>query len=118
MIIDPQDTRKISRDWREYLHEMKESFAVARWVYREFITAESRRWTRRMLIALAISVTALNGIAWLAKYLVDGLIRHDAPSIKMSLVGMAVCVLVYGYFDRLQMIAREYATASCCTAVV
>ena len=110
MIIDPQDTRKISRDWREYLHEMKESFAVARWVYREFITAESRRWTRRMLIALAISVTALNGIAWLAKYLVDGLIRHDAHAIKMSFAGMAVCVLVYGYFDRLQMIAREYAT--------
>ena len=110
MIIDPQDTRKISRDWREYLHEMKESFAVARWVYREFITAESRHWTRRMLIALAISVTALNGIAWLAKYLVDGLIHHDAHAIKMSFVGMAVCVLVYGYFDRLQMIAREYAT--------
>jgi len=110
VIIDPQDTRKISRDWREYLHEMKESFAVARWVYREFITAESRHWTRRMLIALAISVTALNGIAWLAKYLVDGLIHHDAHAIKMSFVGMAVCVLVYGYFDRLQMIAREYAT--------
>ena len=110
MIIDPQDTRKISHDWREYLHEMKESFAVARWVYREFITAESRRWTRRMLIALAISVTALNGIAWLAKYLVDGLIHHDAHDIKMSFVGMAVCVLIYGYFDRLQMIAREYAT--------
>ena len=110
MIIDPQDTRKISRDWREYLHEMKESFAVAHWVYREFITAESRRWTRRMLIALAISVTALNGIAWLAKYLVDGLIHHDAHAIKMSFVGMAVCVLIYGYFDRLQMIAREYAT--------
>ena len=110
MIIDPQDTRKISRDWREYLHEMKESWAVAAWVYREFITAESRRWTRRMLIALAISVTALNGIAWLAKYLVDGLIHHDAHAIKMSFVGMGVCVLVYGYFDRLQMIAREYAT--------
>jgi len=110
VIIDPQDTRKISRDWREYLHEMKESFAVARWVYREFITAESRHWTRRMLIALAISVTALNGIAWLAKYLVDGLIHHDAHAIKMSFVGMAVCVLVYGYFYRLQMIAREYAT--------
>jgi len=110
VIIDPQDTRKISRDWREYLHEMKESFAVASWVYREFITAESRRWTRRMLIALAISVTALNGIAWLAKYMVDGLIHHDAHAIKMSFVGMAVCVLIYGYFDRLQMIAREYAT--------
>ena len=110
MIIDPQDTRKISRDWREYLHEMKESWAVARWVYREFITAESRHWTRRMLIALAVSVTALNGIAWLAKYLVDGLIHHDAHAIKMSFVGMAMCVLVYGYFDRLQMIAREYAT--------
>src|SRR5690348_12630934 len=89
---------------------MKESFAVASWVYREFITAESRRWTRRMLIALAISVTALNGIAWLAKYMVDGLIHHDAHAIKMSFVGMAVCVLIYGYFDRLQMIAREYAT--------
>jgi len=110
VIIDPQDTRKISRNWREYLHEMNESVAIIRWIYREFIVAESRRWTRRMLIALAISVTALNGIAWLAKYLVDGLIRHDAHSVKMSFLGMAVCVLIYGYFDRLQMIAREYAT--------
>ena len=110
MIIDPQDTRKISRTWREYLYEMDESWSVARWVYREFITAESRHWTRRMLVSLAISVTALNGIAWLAKYLVDGLIRHDANSIKMSFLGMAACVIVYGYFDRLQMIAREYAT--------
>ena len=84
MIVDPQDTRNISRSWREYLHEMKESWAVARWVYQEFITPQSRYWTRRMLIALAISVTALNGIAWLAKYLVDGLIRHDAHLLKLA----------------------------------
>ncbi len=109
MILDPQDNRKISRTWREYLHEMRESLWVARWVYREFITPESRHWTRRMLVSLAISLTALNGIAWLAKYLVDGLIRHDAHAVKMSLVGMAAFVIVYGYFDRLQMIAREYA---------
>ena len=98
MIIDPQDTRKISRNWRDYLHEMNESVAIIRWIYREFITGDSRRWTQRMLIALAISVTAMNGIAWLAKYLVDGLIRHDAHSVKMSFLGMAVCVLIYGYF--------------------
>ena len=109
MIIDPQDTRKISRNWQEYLREMKESWGVARWVYREFITPESRRWTRRMLVSLAISVTALNGIAWLAKYLVDGLIHHDGHAVKMSFLGMTACVIVYGYFDRLQMIAREYA---------
>jgi len=109
VIVDPQDTRKISQTWQEYLHEMKESWAVARWVYQEFITPQSRYWTRRMLASLAVSVTALNGIAWLAKYLVDGLIRHDAHSVKMSFIGMAVCVTVYGYFDRLQMIAREYA---------
>ena len=88
---------------------MKESLGVARWVYQEFITPESRYWTRRMLVSLAISVTALNGIAWLAKYLVDGLIRHDAYTVKMSFVGMTAFVAVYGYFDRLQMIAREYA---------
>ena len=109
MIVDPQDTRNISRTWRQYLHELKESWGIGRWVYQEFITAESRHWTRRMLVALAISVTALNGIAWLAKYLVDGLIRHDAYAVKMSFLGMAAFVLVYGYFDRLQMIAREYA---------
>jgi len=109
VIVDPQDTRKISRNWRQYLHEMKESWSIARWVYREFITAESRHWTGRMLVSLAISVTALNGIAWLAKYLVDGLIRHDAHAVKMSFIGMAVFVVIYGYFDRLQMIAREYA---------
>jgi len=62
-----------------------------------------------MLVCLAISVTALNGIAWLAKYLVDGLVRHDAHAVKMSFIGMAAFVVVYGYFDRLQMIAREYA---------
>jgi len=109
VIVDPQDTRTISRSWGEYLHEMKESWSVAQWVYQEFITAESRSWTKRMLVSLAVSVTALNGIAWLAKYLVDGLIRHDAHAVRMSFLGMGVCVLIYGYFDRLQMIAREYA---------
>ena len=109
MIVDPQDTRKISRNWWQYLHQMRESWGVARWVYREFINAESRHWTGRMLVSLAISATALNGIAWLAKYLVDGLIRHDARAVNLSFVGMAVFVVVYGYFDRLQMIAREYA---------
>jgi ABC-type multidrug transport system fused ATPase/permease subunit len=109
VIIDPQDTRKISRNWREYLHEMNESIAVGRWVYREFITPESRHWTRRMLVCLAISVTALNGIAWLAKDLVDGLIRHNAHAVQMSFLGMTIFVAVYGYFDRLQMIAREHA---------
>lgn len=110
MIIDPQDTRKISRTWRDYLHEMKESLAVGRWVYREFITPESRRWTRRMLVCLAISVTALNGIAWLSKDLVDGLIHHNARAIQMSFLIMAIFVAIYGYFDRLQMIAREHAS--------
>jgi len=62
-----------------------------------------------MLVCLAISVTALNGIAWLAKDLVDGLIRHDAHAVKMSFIAMAAFVIVYGYFDRLQMIARQYA---------
>jgi len=109
VILDPQDTRKISRTWGEYLHEMKESLGVADWVYREFITAESRLWTRRMLVSLAVSITALNGIAWLAKYLVDGLIRHDAYVVKISFLGMGAFVVIYGYFDRLQMIAREYA---------
>src|SRR6266513_277848 len=88
---------------------MKQSLGVARWVYHEFITPESRHWTKRMLVSLAISVTALNGIAWLAKYLVDGLIRHDAYAVKMSFLGMAAFVVIYGYFDSLQMIAREYA---------
>jgi ABC-type multidrug transport system fused ATPase/permease subunit len=109
VILDPQDTRKISRTWREYFDEMKGSVGVARWVYREFITPESRLWTRRMLVSLAISITALNGIAWLAKYLVDGLIRHDAYAVKMSFLGMAAFVIIYGYFDQLQMIAREHA---------
>jgi ABC-type multidrug transport system fused ATPase/permease subunit len=109
VIVDPQDTREISRTWRQYLHEMRESWGVARWVYQEFVTSQSRYWTRRMLVCLAISVTALNGIAWLAKYLVDGLIRHDAHAVKTSFIGMAAFVVVYGYFDRLQMIAREYA---------
>src|SRR2546429_684348 len=85
---------------------MKQSLGVARWVYHEFITPESRHWTKRMLVSLAISVTALNGIAWLAKYLVDGLIRHDAYAVKMSLLGMAAFVVIYGYFDSLQMIAN------------
>ena len=109
MIVDPQDRREISRTWRQYLREMRESWGVARWVYQEFVTRQSRHWTRRMLVCLAISVTALNGIAWLAKYLVDGLIHHDAHAVKMSFIGMAAFVAVYGYFDRLQMIAREYA---------
>ena len=109
VIVDPQDTRNVSRNWRQYLYEMKESWGVARWVYREFITPESRRWTNRMLVALAISITALNGIAWVAKYLVDGLIRHDPYAVKMSFIAMTVFVVIYGYFDRLQMIAREYA---------
>ena len=110
MNIDPQDTRRISRNWREYLHEMKESIAVGRWVYREFISAESRRWTRRMLLCLGISVSALSGIAWLSKDLLNGLIEHNARAVQMSFIGMAIFVAIYGYFDRLQMIAREHAT--------
>jgi ABC-type multidrug transport system fused ATPase/permease subunit len=109
VIVDPQDTRNISRNWRQYLYEMQESWGVARWVYREFITPQSRRWLNRMLVSLAVSVTALNGIAWVAKYLVDGLIRHDAHAVKLSFVAMTAFVVIYGYFDRLQMIAREYA---------
>ena len=47
-----------------------------------------------MLVSLAISITALKGIACLAKYLVDGLIRHDPHAIKMSFIGMAMFVVV------------------------
>src|SRR5438876_5472563 len=88
---------------------MKPTLEVVRWVNHELSTPDSHHSTKRMLVSLAISVTALNGIAWLAKYLVDGLIRHDAYAVKMSFLGMAAFVVIYGYFDSLQMIAREYA---------
>ena len=91
MIIDPQDTRKISRSWGEYLHEMKESLGVAKWVYQEFITPESRRWTRRMLIALAISITALNKIEMNAIQISMTATTIEMSGAKVSITSAGPC---------------------------
>lgn len=108
MSEDPQETRKIAKNWREYLVEMRETFRVFSWVWRELIGPESKRWSRRMLIPIVAS--SIFGMAqpWLVKWMLDGIIGRSARLIVIGLVGFLGCMLLRQLANYLTMYFREF----------
>jgi len=108
MSIDPQETRKIAKDWREYLVEIRETFRVFSWVWRELIGPDSRRWSRRMLVPIIAS--SIFGMAqpWLVKWVLDGIIGRSGRLIVAGLIGFLGCLLLKQLANYLTMYCREF----------
>jgi len=84
---DAQESRKLASNWREYFDESKESFRVYRWVWRELIGPESKRWIRRSVIWLLFATALGMAEPWLVSHVFNGLIARDGRMVLFGLIG-------------------------------
>ncbi len=108
MSVDPQETRKIAKNWREYLADMRETLRVFAWVWRELIGPESRRWSRLMLVPIIASSVFGMAQPWLVKWVFDGIIGKSHRLIVIGLVGFVGCLLLKQLANYLTMYFREF----------
>jgi ATP-binding cassette subfamily B protein len=85
---DPDETRKIASDWREYLAESKEGFRVYRWAWREFVTPASRRWMKRGVLALLALTALAMAEPWFMKSVIDGLMARSSGTVAVALAAL------------------------------
>lgn len=109
---DPRETRKIAANWREYLAEMKETFRVIAWVWREFATPESRKWMMKGVIYLLLSVILLMAQPWLVRLLIDAILARDVRTLVLAVIGETALMMahrvLFWRFDRAREIADGY----------
>lgn len=60
-----------------YLSELKGSFRVLGWVWTEFVNADAKRWGKRMLVILAISLVVDLMHPWVVSFIFNGLIQKS-----------------------------------------
>jgi len=117
MSVDPQETRKIARNWREYLGETKESFRVFGWVWRELIDDAAKKWAKRLLTAALFSTVFAMAQPWLVRWIFDGLAARDLRLAGIGLIGFFACMLLSNLFAHLNWAAREYMMGASVTRV-
>lgn len=90
---DAQEVRRLTKNWREYLTESKESFSVYAWAWREFVTSKSRAWMIRGVAALLVMTALYTVEPWLVKIVIDGLIAKNTRAVCLA-VSAIVGVMV------------------------
>lgn len=112
MSDDPRETRKIARNWREYLSETRESLRVFGWVWRELIDETAKKWARRLLLAALLSTVFAMAQPWLVRWIFDGLTARDWRLAAGGLAGFFACMLLSRLFGHLSWAGREHMLAA------
>ncbi len=108
MAYDPQAQRKIAGNWREYLNTIAQSMRVYRWVWDELIDRDARRWVKRMVAALFVTLAFFMAMPWFISLVFDGLVARDVRQLGIGLIGFLACLLVMRVMDYLTGICREW----------
>ncbi|MFH1631780.1 MAG: ABC transporter ATP-binding protein [bacterium] len=105
---DPNDSRKITRNWREYLGEIRESYRVYTWVWQELIGVDAKRILRKMGVALTIEIVFALSIPFFISMVFNGLVAGDHRR-AMTGLGLALVALLFERFAaHFVMIYREW----------
>lgn len=106
---DKEEVRQAVKNVREYLNALKESAKVTKWVWRELIDQESKRWFKRMMIALTAVMILSTAQSWLIGLMVDGLANKNFTKIFVvglgSILGFMLAEKLSDYY---QTVAREW----------
>lgn len=107
MSEDALETRKIAKNWREYLADSRETFVVLGWVWQELIGPQSKRLAYRMMAVGLIATLLAIGQAWPFAWVIDGIINRDLHRVLAGLALYAVCLLLSQFFQYLFGVGRE-----------
>lgn len=107
-MFDSEDQRKATQTWSEYFNEMRESYRVYGWVWRELMSVESKRWYKRMMLAFVFEVGfAMTVPLWIAMF-ANGLDMHEASHVITGgslMIGAMILERIAAHFV---MSAREW----------
>jgi len=99
---------KGSRNWREYLVEIRSAFDVYSWVWNKVISNESKQWAKKMFLAILCSMVLESAKPWCLSEIINGLIHDQPRSIAIGFLGFFFLFFSRGFFDRKNFIAREW----------
>lgn len=87
-----------NNNW-EYLTAMRETFAVLRWCWDEFVNKRARRWIRNMLAWSVASRLVSLLYPWLMGVGIDALIQRDARLALVALSGTLATYVVGAFVE-------------------
>jgi ABC-type multidrug transport system fused ATPase/permease subunit len=101
------DVPSATETWRDYLREMRESLTVYRWAVGELVAPEAWPCIRQM-VAFMCLMTVLSAVQpWTTKFVIDGLMGRNAPSVLFGLSSLGLCLAGKALFDRAWASRRE-----------
>lgn len=99
---------KYKEHWTRRITALKEGIGVCRWIWQELINKESKKWARRMMVALGISTVFGVTQPWLLKFVFDGITSANINLIYMGAGGFLICRLAQAVCYHIYMTAREW----------
>lgn len=106
-----QDTdldRKIAKDWREYLKEMKTEKEMFKWVWDDLINPLGKSLAKKVFWAVLISYIFRIAKPWTISLIFDGV--NEKSSLSLAIWGLTLCgitIIITELVNRKGLIYRE-----------
>ncbi|MDP2631287.1 MAG: hypothetical protein Q8P30_00785, partial [Candidatus Uhrbacteria bacterium] len=105
---DGEDKRRATRNWREYKEEMRESYRVYAWVWRELVSIEAKQWYKKMSVALVVEVSLALSVPFAVSLVINGLVQHDYKKVAVALVAVFSALALERVAAHFVMVYREW----------
>lgn len=106
--MEKHEERRPVASLREYLDQIRESFNIFRWIWREVTTPTSRKKLYSMFAGLFVGIILLTIHPWAIGLIFDGLINRKVDLIEWGIVLVGLCLLAERYSCQWQNSAREW----------
>lgn len=103
---DP-DEKKGPKSLRDYLGGIAESVRICRWIWREFVTDQSRRLAKLVIVLIALVAFFDLAQPYITKFVFDGLVQRDQSLVLKGLVSFAAGLLTSRFFGLLASRLQE-----------
>jgi ABC-type multidrug transport system fused ATPase/permease subunit len=106
--MDIQDTRKVVRNWQEYVADIREYGRVFAWIWKELIDAATKVWIRRMLLLLIVDTAFIMAMPWANRFIFDGVAQRRSDLILWGLGGYVAIVILSRAAGYWVLVCREW----------
>lgn len=89
-----EENRKSATSLKEYVSDYAESVGTFRWIAREMMTPESKRWIYKLLVGIFVLILFQCLQPGAAGYVFNGLIQNDARLVIFGFAGFALCLII------------------------
>jgi len=104
-----QESHRSFTSWKEYIADFKKSLKVYQWVWNELFDVQGKKWTKRMMILMIISMIFHVIQPWCVGKVVSGVVEKTTVYIWVGFAGTAFCFLGEMICRWIQDRSREYS---------